>query len=87
MKRGKSELMLPYNGNSNLSFDQLLDDERFRCVEKVKTISSTYMAAAGLNPRDQVIYSHDSVSRLPAFDQGIRRKTDSIFWPITLHLN
>ncbi|RWS13387.1 adenylate cyclase type 8-like protein, partial [Dinothrombium tinctorium] len=34
-------------------FDQLLDDERFRTIEKIKTISSTYMAASGLNPRDQ----------------------------------
>ena len=32
---------------------QLLEDERFRCIEKIKTISSTYMAASGLNPRDQ----------------------------------
>ncbi|XP_054158879.1 adenylate cyclase type 8-like [Oppia nitens] len=34
-------------------FDQLLEDEQFTCIEKIKTISSTYMAAAGLNPRDQ----------------------------------
>ncbi|OTF69334.1 adenylate cyclase type 6-like protein [Euroglyphus maynei] len=34
-------------------FDQLLEDDRFRCIEKIKTISSTYMAASGLNPRDQ----------------------------------
>ncbi|GBN15725.1 Adenylate cyclase type 8 [Araneus ventricosus] len=31
-------------------FDQLLDEERFRPLEKIKTISSTYMAASGLNP-------------------------------------
>ncbi|XP_076361837.1 adenylate cyclase type 8-like isoform X2 [Tachypleus tridentatus] len=34
-------------------FDQLLDDERFSCLEKIKTISSTYMAVSGLNPDDQ----------------------------------
>lgn len=34
-------------------FDQLLEDEQFRSIEKVKTISSTYLAACGLNPRDQ----------------------------------
>lgn len=34
-------------------FDQLLDDDQFRSIEKVKTISSTYLAACGLNPRDQ----------------------------------
>lgn len=34
-------------------FDQLLEDEQFKSIEKVKTISSTYLAACGLNPRDQ----------------------------------
>lgn len=34
-------------------FDQLLEDEQFKSLEKVKTVSSTYMAACGLNPRDQ----------------------------------
>ncbi|XP_053206968.1 adenylate cyclase type 6-like isoform X2 [Panonychus citri] len=34
-------------------FDQLLDEDRFRSIEKIKTISSTYMAAAGLSPKDQ----------------------------------
>lgn len=32
---------------------QLLEDERYQCIEKIKTISSTYMAASGLNPRDK----------------------------------
>ncbi len=31
-------------------FIQLLDKNKFSCVEKIKTIGSTYMAAAGLNP-------------------------------------
>ncbi len=30
-------------------FDQLLTEERFSCIEKVKTIGSTYMAASGIN--------------------------------------
>ena len=30
-------------------FDQLLIEERFSCIEKVKTIGSTYMAASGIN--------------------------------------
>lgn len=34
-------------------FDQLLEDDQFRSLEKVKTVSSTYMAACGLNPRDE----------------------------------
>lgn len=31
-------------------FDKLLDKNKFSCVEKIKTIGHTYMAAAGLNP-------------------------------------
>nr|XP_039259564.1 adenylate cyclase type 8-like [Styela clava] len=32
--------------------DQLIGQERFRCLEKVKTIGSTYMAASGLTPHN-----------------------------------
>ncbi|XP_042869482.1 adenylyl cyclase 78C-like isoform X2 [Penaeus japonicus] len=31
-------------------FDELLDEDRFSCIEKIKTIGSTYMATSGLNP-------------------------------------
>lgn len=31
-------------------FDSILDDERFKAVDKIKTIGSTYMAAIGLFP-------------------------------------
>ena len=33
-----------------VDFDELLDDEKFRNVEKIKTIGSTYMAASGISP-------------------------------------
>ena len=33
-----------------VDFDELLDEARFSNVEKIKTIGSTYMAAAGLCP-------------------------------------
>jgi len=33
-----------------LFFCKLLDKNKFSCVEKIKTIGNTYMAAAGLNP-------------------------------------
>lgn len=36
-------------------FDQLLESDQFKSLEKVKTISSTYMAASGLNPRDKAM--------------------------------
>ncbi|XP_046621280.1 adenylyl cyclase 78C-like isoform X2 [Neodiprion virginianus] len=31
-------------------FDELLDETRFHCIEKIKTVGATYMAASGLNP-------------------------------------
>ncbi|KAK0083227.1 hypothetical protein PV325_009156 [Microctonus aethiopoides] len=31
-------------------FDELLDEAPFHCIEKIKTVGATYMAASGLNP-------------------------------------
>ncbi|XP_037721480.1 adenylate cyclase type 5 isoform X2 [Drosophila subpulchrella] len=41
-------------------FDDLLSDERFRCIEKIKSTGATYMAASGLtaNTCDRVNFSH-----------------------------
>lgn len=33
-----------------LSPFQLLDEPQFRCITKIKTIGSTYMAASGVTP-------------------------------------
>ena len=33
-----------------VDFDELLDDEKFKTIEKIKTIGSTYMAASGITP-------------------------------------
>lgn len=35
-------------------FDELLGDERFRCIDKIKTVGSTYMAAVGLMPDHRI---------------------------------
>jgi adenylate cyclase 8 len=35
-------------------FDELLDERRFHCIEKIKTVGATYMAASGLNPSQKV---------------------------------
>jgi hypothetical protein len=35
-------------------FDELLDEPRFKSIEKVKTVGATYMAASGLNPSQKV---------------------------------
>ena len=37
-----------------VDFDELLGDERFRAVDKIKTVGSTYMAAIGLIPELRV---------------------------------
>lgn len=39
-------------------FDELLNNEQFRNVEKIKTIGSTYMAASGLNPQIRMANAH-----------------------------
>lgn len=33
---------------------QLLAEPRFNCIEKIKTIGETYMAASGIKPESQV---------------------------------
>lgn len=38
----------------NITFFQVLSEPRFRTIEKIKTIKSTYMAAAGLRPEYEV---------------------------------
>jgi len=37
-----------------VDFDELLSEPRFQCIEKIKTIGETYMAAAGIKPESQV---------------------------------
>ncbi|XP_022227289.2 adenylate cyclase type 5 [Drosophila obscura] len=41
-------------------FDELLSEERFRCIEKIKSTGATYMAASGLTVStcDQVNFNH-----------------------------
>lgn len=44
--------MLPFTYFLLADFDELLDEDRFSSIEKIKTVSATatYMAASGLNP-------------------------------------
>uniref|UniRef100_A0A914C0Z3 adenylate cyclase n=1 Tax=Acrobeloides nanus TaxID=290746 RepID=A0A914C0Z3_9BILA len=39
-------------------FDKLLSKPKFSCIEKIKTIGSTYMAAAGLNENEKDYADH-----------------------------
>ncbi|GIX69469.1 hypothetical protein CEXT_462051 [Caerostris extrusa] len=41
-------------------FDELLDDERFKAIDKIKTVGSTYMAAIGLMPEYRIIDDNHS---------------------------
>lgn len=66
-------------------YEDLLDDERFKDVEKIKTISSTFMAASGLNEvaraKNNHPYAH--LYSLMVFctelHKSIKRFNDSIF--------
>lgn len=42
-------------------FDDLLNEERFKAIDKIKTVGSTYMAAVGLMP-DQRILDDDETT-------------------------
>ncbi|XP_042877202.1 adenylate cyclase type 1-like isoform X5 [Penaeus japonicus] len=41
-------------------FDELLDDERFKAIDKIKTVGSTFMAAVGLMPDMRILDKDDS---------------------------
>lgn len=67
-------------------FDDLLGDERFRAVDKIKTIGSTYMAAVGLMPEYKILDDNDDngisaihyVAQLVEFVFGMRDKLANI---------
>ncbi|ROT64675.1 putative adenylate cyclase type 6 isoform X2 [Penaeus vannamei] len=43
-------------------FDELLDDERFKAIDKIKTVGSTFMAAVGLMPDMRILDKDDSAN-------------------------
>ncbi|KAG5885373.1 Adenylyl cyclase 78C [Gonioctena quinquepunctata] len=64
-------------------FDELLDEERFSTIEKIKTVSATatYMAASGLNPTHKDCRNTDGPEHLCAlvdFAMLLRDKLDAI---------
>ncbi|KAJ8970862.1 hypothetical protein NQ314_000986 [Rhamnusium bicolor] len=64
-------------------FDELLDEERFSAIEKIKTVSATatYMAASGLNPTHRDCRNSDGPEHLCAlvdFAIMMRLKLDEI---------
>jgi adenylate cyclase 1 len=67
-------------------FDDLLSDDRFRAMDKIKTIGSTYMAAVGLIPEHKILDDsedggHSAVhymAQLVEYVFGMRDKLASI---------
>ncbi|KAI4466400.1 adenylate cyclase type 1 [Holotrichia oblita] len=64
-------------------FDQLLDEERFSNIEKIKTVSATatYMAASGLNPSHEDFSKTESPEHLCAlvdFAIAMKQRLDDI---------
>lgn len=62
-------------------FDELLNDARFVCIEKIKTIGSCYMAASGLCPEvksDTNNTEEDAVCDLVEFAIAMRQKLREI---------
>lgn len=64
-------------------FDELLDDERFSTIEKIKTVSATatYMAASGLNPTHKDCINTESPEHLCAlidFALAMKQKLEEV---------
>lgn len=66
-------------------YEELLDDKRFKDVEKIKTISSTFMAASGLNETSRAQNKHPYAHLYALMEfctelhKSIKRFNDSIF--------
>jgi len=61
-------------------FDEVLSEPRFRSIEKIKTIKSTYMAAAGLRPEyESQDFEHwQQLVEVVDFALALRDKLESI---------
>lgn len=45
-------------------FDDLLGEDRFKAIDKIKTVGSTYMAAVGLMPDQRILDDDESTASL-----------------------
>ncbi|PSN48877.1 hypothetical protein C0J52_09669 [Blattella germanica] len=59
-------------------FDELLNKQEFKNIEKIKTIGSTFMAASGLNPemRKQNKHQHQHLFELMDFAKALQKVID-----------
>ncbi|XP_033209357.1 adenylyl cyclase 78C-like isoform X2 [Belonocnema kinseyi] len=61
-------------------FDELLDETRFHCIEKIKTVGATYMAASGLNPChiDKSMDEMEHLCRLVDYAGAMRSRLEDV---------
>ncbi|XP_076228761.1 adenylyl cyclase 78C isoform X2 [Nomia melanderi] len=61
-------------------FDELLDENRFHCIEKIKTVGATYMAASGLNPceNDKTKDDMEHLCRLVDYAVAMRLRLEDV---------
>ncbi|XP_015596433.1 adenylate cyclase type 8 isoform X2 [Cephus cinctus] len=61
-------------------FDELLDETRFHCIEKIKTVGATYMAASGLNPcqNDKTTDDMEHLCRLVDYAVAMRQRLEDV---------
>ena len=72
------QLVLTSLVSISVDFDQILDDEKFRTIEKIKTIGSTYMAASGINPLESEVDENAHLCDLVDFAIEMKAKLDEI---------
>ncbi|KAJ8871129.1 hypothetical protein PR048_027433 [Dryococelus australis] len=59
-------------------FDELLDEDRFKSIEKVKTVGATYMAASGLNPAENGEDEYEHLCALVDFALAMKQRLDDV---------
>ncbi|XP_043469096.1 adenylyl cyclase 78C-like isoform X2 [Leptopilina heterotoma] len=61
-------------------FDELLDENCFHCIEKIKTVGATYMAASGLNPchNDKNMDDMEHICRLVDYAVAMRSRLEDV---------
>ena len=57
---------------------QILEQPEFKCVEKIKTISTTYMAASGLAICDDVTKDMNHVVAVAEFAFALKRQLKEV---------
>lgn len=59
-------------------FDELLDEPQFSCIEKIKTVGACYMAASGLNPKEEAKDSGEHICALVEFAFSMKDRLEDV---------